>query len=324
MKKTDPKSGDEMSNAELAAELTLVMKGKRRPSTMKGYVEEVELPNGHIWRKKKSGAWCRFSIKGFCLLGQKTDPLIESLLENDLQKSVSIAEFLQQNPQGGTPQNIDHIIQSLETTQIKQQLAQLEAQGFTLLYRGQGFDSLGEGQGIISPIARSVPEGLPRPELTGVDRSKYLYDQLTNEQLMKEYGGVYTNEELSGKTARMHYEEFRPFLRPPLESEVNTGGIIDSRLGGMGIPTSRLMGITANPEFATSGGLIYVIKAPTALVTRVPKAEAGYLYQEQEHIILHEIPESMVYGIITPDGFPPGFKIDDIGETPTNRLILTP
>jgi len=206
----------------------------------------------------------------------------------------------------------------LETTQVKQQLTQLEAQGFTWLYRGQNFDSLGGGQGIISPVSRSVPKGLPHPELTGIDRSKYLYDQLTNEQLMKEHGGVYSNEELAGKTARMHQEEFVPFLRPPLETEVNTGGIIDSGLGGIGIPTSRLVGITANPEFATSGGLIYVIKAPPDLVTKVPKSEAGNLHQEQEHVIFHEIPSSYIYGIITPKGFPPGIKVGN----GTDNLIL--
>ncbi|MEC5143312.1 DUF4157 domain-containing protein [Chitinophaga sp. 212800010-3] len=35
--------------------------GRKRPSSMQGYVEEIELPNGHTWRKTNEGVWCRFS-----------------------------------------------------------------------------------------------------------------------------------------------------------------------------------------------------------------------------------------------------------------------
>ncbi len=35
--------------------------GLRRPSKLAGYTEEIELPNGHIWRRNKNGGWCRFS-----------------------------------------------------------------------------------------------------------------------------------------------------------------------------------------------------------------------------------------------------------------------
>jgi hypothetical protein len=35
--------------------------GKRRPSSMPGYTEEVPLEGDHFWRKSSDGTWCRFS-----------------------------------------------------------------------------------------------------------------------------------------------------------------------------------------------------------------------------------------------------------------------
>jgi hypothetical protein len=328
LKKTAPKSGDEMTPQELAQELTLVMKGKRRPSTMKGYVEEVELPNGHTWRKKESGAWCRFSIKGFCLLGMQTDPLIESLIKNDLQKSVSIADYLAQNPKGGTPENINHIIQSLETPQIKAQLAELEAQGFTLLYRGQGVNSLQDGGGIVSPVAREKMDGSTYDSVDdGLAHSEAFYKQLVQDEMMLRYNKKVSVEDVPHnippellKEIHANLAEMTAFYNGVSTPHYAQPNFIDDRIGGTGIPTTRLTGIAANPEFAQAGGIIYIVKVPTDLVTKVPSNTR--LHQEQEHVIFHEILKKHVYGILTPEGFPPGLKVDDIGAKPTDRLIL--
>ncbi len=44
---------------------------QRRPSSRPGYIDEVELPNGHVWRRNDHG-WCRFSNTPFCLIGDDT------------------------------------------------------------------------------------------------------------------------------------------------------------------------------------------------------------------------------------------------------------
>jgi len=55
----------------LDAEVQLVGNMRRRPSSRPGYIDEVELPNGHVWRRNDHG-WCRFSDTPFCLIGDET------------------------------------------------------------------------------------------------------------------------------------------------------------------------------------------------------------------------------------------------------------
>jgi hypothetical protein len=57
------KEGKALSRSELDAELSVAQRGTRRASTEAGYIDEVELPNGHVWRRTKDGRWCRFSNK---------------------------------------------------------------------------------------------------------------------------------------------------------------------------------------------------------------------------------------------------------------------
>ena len=60
---TASKPGDKLTRRELDLELDAVDRGRRRPSTVPGYVDEVELPNGHTWRRDPAGSLCRFSKK---------------------------------------------------------------------------------------------------------------------------------------------------------------------------------------------------------------------------------------------------------------------
>ena len=48
------------------AELDVVRRSQRKPSSEPGYVNEVDLGNGHAWRQKKDGSWCRFTKPEFC------------------------------------------------------------------------------------------------------------------------------------------------------------------------------------------------------------------------------------------------------------------
>ena len=47
---------------ELKNELDVVRRSEPQPSTVHGYIDEVDLGNGHTWRRETDG-WCRFSRK---------------------------------------------------------------------------------------------------------------------------------------------------------------------------------------------------------------------------------------------------------------------
>jgi hypothetical protein len=63
---TQRRQGPDMTPHEIDVELNLVGRSPRRPSTLEGYIDEVQLGNGHIWRRRLDGRWCRFSNGGFC------------------------------------------------------------------------------------------------------------------------------------------------------------------------------------------------------------------------------------------------------------------
>jgi hypothetical protein len=52
---------------QIDAELAIVERSKTRPSPAKGYQEEVELANGHTWRRDADGNWCRYSKDPLCV-----------------------------------------------------------------------------------------------------------------------------------------------------------------------------------------------------------------------------------------------------------------
>ncbi|GAB4284067.1 MAG: hypothetical protein Kow0092_38660 [Deferrisomatales bacterium] len=61
------KPAHRMTRAEMGAEIDVASRAPRRPSRTAGYVEEVDLPNGHTWRRRADGTWCRFSTRpGLC------------------------------------------------------------------------------------------------------------------------------------------------------------------------------------------------------------------------------------------------------------------
>ncbi|HET6211052.1 MAG TPA: DUF4157 domain-containing protein, partial [Jatrophihabitans sp.] len=58
--------GARLSRAQLDAELDVVRRSEPRPSTEAGYLDEVDLGNGHTWRRRDDGRWCRFSTRSLC------------------------------------------------------------------------------------------------------------------------------------------------------------------------------------------------------------------------------------------------------------------
>jgi len=65
--KTAGKSdGKTLTAAERQAEIDVVAASQPQPSTVAGYVDEVDLGNQHVWRRRPDGTWCRFSVKTLC------------------------------------------------------------------------------------------------------------------------------------------------------------------------------------------------------------------------------------------------------------------
>ncbi|MEH1771546.1 eCIS core domain-containing protein [Nostoc sp.] len=67
LENTASKDGDKLTREELKTELEVAGKAKRKPINEGEYVEEIELPNSHKLKQRRSdGGWCRFSDR-FCM-----------------------------------------------------------------------------------------------------------------------------------------------------------------------------------------------------------------------------------------------------------------
>lgn len=83
------KEGSALTSKELDAELAMVERGTRRTTSKAGYVDEVQLPNGHVWRRTKEGRWCRFSKDPFCMTSADTGvPLAKQREREELNAQV--------------------------------------------------------------------------------------------------------------------------------------------------------------------------------------------------------------------------------------------
>ncbi len=55
-----------LTKEELEAELDVVSRSEPQISDEPGYVEEVDLGNGHKWRRTEDDTWCRFTKASIC------------------------------------------------------------------------------------------------------------------------------------------------------------------------------------------------------------------------------------------------------------------
>lgn len=90
---------EEMPNDEqVMAELNAASEGEIKKSSVEGYDIEIELTNGHTWRRRKDGkGWCRFTVKkcGTGDFNEKfSEPIdkIESKIPKELDKAVAPPE----------------------------------------------------------------------------------------------------------------------------------------------------------------------------------------------------------------------------------------
>lgn len=91
----------ELSSKELDGELELAGDLPRKSINEPPYVEEVELPNGHEWKRKEDGTWCRFSEpKGDNCVPPGTKELPEPLNLKSLVIDSNIAIALEKKAKG--------------------------------------------------------------------------------------------------------------------------------------------------------------------------------------------------------------------------------
>lgn len=239
----------------------------------------------------------------------------EEVIQHDLVQSRAIAEFLKRNPQGGSQENLQTLLAGLPVNPAAEEAKEyLTQQGLIILYRGQAQDTrvAAGGLGIFSPVARSLPPEYPDllPELTGVERSQRLYEQLTTGTYLSSGGVLLSREELALKCVRMHDSSWMWPMRPPIHTEI-AGSLVDPRIGGIGIPTTRLPGIAANSEWIGQGdgGVIYVIRHSQS---QAILASGSLLDLEREYIIFNQIPDESIYRLLEREKeYPPALRIDD-------------
>ena len=68
-------SGTTLKDEELAAEHYIVENSEPQISTEPGYVDEVDLGNGHTWRRAEDGTWCRFTEVSLCKTKLNVKPM---------------------------------------------------------------------------------------------------------------------------------------------------------------------------------------------------------------------------------------------------------
>jgi hypothetical protein len=59
-------SGGKLTQEQLDNELAMVRRSQPQPTQEPGYVDEVDLGNGHRWRRREDETWCRFSPPSLC------------------------------------------------------------------------------------------------------------------------------------------------------------------------------------------------------------------------------------------------------------------
>jgi Domain of unknown function (DUF4157)/A nuclease family of the HNH/ENDO VII superfamily with conserved AHH len=73
--------GTPLTDEQLNIEIDALRSRSPRASTEPGYEFEIELPNGHTWRRSSDGRWCRFTGE-FCYTEGAIPPHLRDILED--------------------------------------------------------------------------------------------------------------------------------------------------------------------------------------------------------------------------------------------------
>jgi hypothetical protein len=108
----------ELTPHELEGEMDIVNSSKREPISEGNYTEKVDLGNGHEWKHKKDGTWCRFSDEPFCF-------------DNIKEKSLSHKALVQEL--GVKEEQIEYALKELQPEQLRKLHQELDPELFNLL-----------------------------------------------------------------------------------------------------------------------------------------------------------------------------------------------
>jgi hypothetical protein len=114
--------GTQLSKEMLEAEFDVVKRSEPQISTVDGYVDQVDLGNGHTWRRKEDLTWCRFSVPTRC--GERI-PGVHAPTEEALNHIRSLTYQLE-NVRGGIDR---HLVESLDLQQVRDKLVKLGPTG---------------------------------------------------------------------------------------------------------------------------------------------------------------------------------------------------
>jgi predicted secreted Zn-dependent protease len=91
---------------QIDAELSIVQRTEPRKIPNTEYVEEVELTNGHTWRRTPDGAWCRFSNGKICVPGPRIQSAKDAVkTEADIDRLIETGPKLTSPPPSVTAQD---------------------------------------------------------------------------------------------------------------------------------------------------------------------------------------------------------------------------
>ncbi|WP_262490640.1 eCIS core domain-containing protein [Neolewinella marina] len=105
---TKPKEGKDLTPKDIEVEVGSFKDGKVKKLEHPEYDLEIELPNGHKYKRKKNGKWCRFTDP-YCFINSDPFPsdreMFEHLKREGLE-SGTYEDFLKAKP-GGVPEGTD-------------------------------------------------------------------------------------------------------------------------------------------------------------------------------------------------------------------------
>ena len=108
LENTKGKDGQKLTPEEIKTEFDSFKDGKLQKSTEPGYDWEMQIPNGHKWKRKKNGKWCRQSTK-HCFneeLPFQSDREFYEFLKKEGHITESFDDFTKTKP-GGPPSGTD-------------------------------------------------------------------------------------------------------------------------------------------------------------------------------------------------------------------------
>lgn len=154
--------GATLTAAERKAETDVVAASEPQPSTVEGFVDEVDLGNQHVWRRQPDGTWCRFTMKTLC---GTTIPGAKKMSEAELARVKAAQAALAQSEEFQAAARLERDL--LERLQKQGKPLRIDTLSSAEREVLQGI--IGEGEDLNRVTMKDVEEALAdlRAEVTG-------------------------------------------------------------------------------------------------------------------------------------------------------------